>query len=96
MPLLIWLLNSAPMYFLFLFFPNGVSERMSLNQSHLAEFSRRFNHADAEERGHDPTVTPFKFTKELTEEFLFKKLQFAVDPGDVKVEGIQFFEVLLP
>ena len=30
-----------------------VSERISLNQSHLAEFFWRFNHADAEDRGHD-------------------------------------------
>ena len=48
------------------------------------------------ERGHDPTVTPFKFTKALMKEFLFNQLQFAADLGDVKVENVNFFEVLLP
>ena len=50
------------------------------------------------ERGHDPTVTPFKFTKELTKEFIFDQLQaqFAADIRNVKVEGVKFFEVLLP
>ena len=48
------------------------------------------------QRGHDPTVIPFKFTKVLTKEFLFNQLQFTADLGDVKVENINFFEVLLP
>jgi hypothetical protein len=40
------------------------------------------------ERGHDPTVTPFLFTKDLTKEFIFDQLQFAADLGDVKVEDV--------
>ena len=73
-----------------------VSQRISLDKSRLAEFFWRFNNADAKDRGHDPTVTPFKSTKDLTKQFLFKHLQFEADPGDVKVEDVEFFEVLLP
>ena len=73
-----------------------VSERILLNTSVLTDFFWRFSEANAAYRGHDPTVTPFKFTKELTKKFLFDQLQFAADSGDIKVEDANFFEVLLP
>ena len=72
-----------------------VSERIPLDKSELAQFFWRFSNADAMERGHDPTVTPFKFTNDLTKDFLFDKLQFATDIDDVKMEDVNFFEVLL-
>ena len=72
-----------------------VSERMPLDKSELTQFFWRFSNADAMERGHDPTVTPFKFTNDLTKDFLFDKLQFATDIDDVKMEDVNFFEVLL-
>jgi hypothetical protein len=73
-----------------------VSERIRLDKSVLARFFWRFSNANPMERGHDPTVTPFKFTKDLTKEFLFNQLQFAADLGNVKVEVVNFFEMLLP
>ena len=71
-----------------------VSERIRLDKSELTQFFWRFNDANATERGHDPTVTPFKFTKDLTKEFIFDQLQFAADLRNV--EDMKFFEVLLP
>ena len=65
-----------------------VSERIPLNESKLTQFFWRFSNATAEDRGHDSTVTSFIFTKDLTKEFLFDQLQFAADPGDVKVEDV--------
>ena len=73
-----------------------VSERISLDTPTLATFFWRFSNANATERGHDPTVTPFIFTKDLTKEFLFNQLQFAADRGNVKIDHVNFFEVLLP
>ena len=73
-----------------------VSDCVSLDKSQFAEFFWRFNNADAKDRGHDPTVTPFKFTKDLTKQFIFKQLQFEADPGDVKLQDVKFFEVMLP
>ena len=73
-----------------------VSERIPLDKPVLAQFFWRFSNASAIERGHDPTVTPFKFTRNLTKKFLFDQLQFASDLGDVNVADINFFEVLLP
>ena len=73
-----------------------VSERIRLDKSMLARFFWRFSNANASDRGHDPTVTPFKFTKTLTKEFLYNRLQFAADLVNVKVEDVNFFEVLLP
>ena len=73
-----------------------VSERIRLDEPVLAQFFWRFSNASDMERGHDPTVTPFKFTEVLTKEFLFDRLQFAADLGDTKMENVNFFEVLLP
>ena len=73
-----------------------VSERIPLDTPELAQFFWRFSHAEAMGRGHDPTVSPFKFTKDLTKKFLFDQLQFAADLGDVKMDDVNFFEVLLP
>jgi hypothetical protein len=73
-----------------------VSERIPLDEPQLTEFFWRFSNASPTERGHDPTVTPFEFTTKLTKTFLFEQLQFAADLGDVKVQDVNFFEVLLP
>ena len=73
-----------------------VSERIQIDSLDFKTFFWRFNHASFEERGHDPTVTPFKFTKDLTKEFLFKQLQFEADPGKFKLNDINFFKVVLP
>jgi hypothetical protein len=73
-----------------------VSELIQLDTSFLAQFFWRFSNANAMERGHDPTVTPFKFTTDLTKEFLFDQLQFAADRGDVELEEVDFFEMWLP
>ena len=53
----------------------------------LTQFFWGFNHADAIGRGHDPTVPPFKFTKDLTKKFLFW-----ADSGDLKVKNVNFFK----
>jgi hypothetical protein len=58
----------------------------------LTQFFWRFSNADAMERGHDPTVAPFRFTKDLTKEFLFDQLQFAADRVDVKMDDVNFFK----
>ena len=73
-----------------------VSERIRLDKSVLAEFFWRFSNANAMERGYDPTVTPFNFTPNLTKEFLFDKLQFDADPDNLKMDDVNFFEMLLP
>ena len=73
-----------------------VSERIPLNSPALKQFFWRFNNADAMGRGHDPTVTPFNFTKKLTKKFLFFELQFDKDPGNLNVKDVKFFQVLLP
>ena len=73
-----------------------VSERIPLDNPALKQFFWRFNHSDAIGRGHDPTVTPFKFTKDLTNMFLFDQLQFSADPGDMNMKDVKFFQVLLP
>ena len=48
-----------------------VSERILLDTWVLARFFWKFSNAEAKVRGPDPTVTPFKFTKDLTKELLF-------------------------
>ena len=77
-----------------------VSEPIALDKPELAQFFWRFNNANAKDRGYDSTVTPFKFTKDFTKEFLFDQLQFAADLTEVKekvkVEDVNFFEVSLP
>ena len=74
-----------------------VSERIRLDKSVLAWFFfLRFSNANDMERGYDPIVTPFKFTPDLTKKILFNQLQFYADLGNVKVEDVNFFEVLLP
>ena len=62
----------------------------------LTQFFDRFSNATAKDRGHDSTVAPFKFTKDLTMQFLSDKLQFAAENGDLKVEDVNFFELLPP
>jgi hypothetical protein len=59
----------------------------------LTDFFWRFNNADAKHRDHDLTVAPFNFTTDLTK---FDQFQFAASPGDVKIEDVNFFEMLLP
>jgi hypothetical protein len=73
-----------------------VSERIPLDEPQLTKFFWRFSNASPTERGHDPTVTPFEFTTSLTKTFLIDKLQFAADLGDVEMQDVDFFEVLLP
>ena len=42
-----------------------ISERIPLDSPELKQFFWKFSNADAIGRGHDPTVTPFKFTKDF-------------------------------
>ena len=81
MPLPTSLRSFAPMHFLFSFFVSrlGSCDGIALGRSWaLTQFFWGFNHADAIGRGHDPTVTPFKFTKDLTKKFLFDQLQLTL------------------
>ena len=107
MSLLILLLNSVHMYSLLSCFAGRQTYAVGpcwgyCQLACIAEYggSYRFfwrsSEANAAYLGHHPTVTPFESTKELTKESLSGQLQFAADPGDIKVEGVNFFEVLLP
>ena len=73
-----------------------VSKRIPLETSDLVDFFWRFSEASLKNRGHDPTVTFFEFIKDLTKVFLISQLQLAADLGDVKMEDVNYFQMLLP
>ena len=73
-----------------------VSDRIPLDNSVLTQFFWRFSNADAMKRGHDPSVTPFTFMRDLTKEYLFDQLQFDADSSKVMVDDVTFFKMLLP